>query len=174
MSQQQRFEVKKDRDNQDPITGAAEFHPAGTAAGAAVGGAAGIGAAAAAGAAIGAAGGPAGLAVGAAVGAVVGGLAGKAAAERFNPSEEDAYWRANHAGQPYATQGLDYDAYRGAYVTGYEGRTRYEDRTFEDAENELRTDYERNRGDSELDWENSRAASRAAWDRVGQRYYGLH
>lgn len=156
--------------NHDPLTGEAEFHPAGAAGGAVAGGVAGIGAAAAAGAAIGGIAGPIGLAAGAVVGAVAGGLAGKAIAERFDPTVEDEYWRGQHANQTYADPGLPYDAYRGAYRTGYEGRARFEGSSFEESEPALREDYELNRGESELSWEQSREAARASWLRMEDHF----
>ena len=155
----------KHEPNHDPVTGAGEFHPAGTAGGAVVGGALGVGAAAAAGAAMGAVGGPVGLVVGAAIGAVAGGLAGKSAAERLDPTVEDEYWRSSHGSQPYAVNG-PYEDYAGAYRTGYEGPARYEGRNFDDVEADLQKDYERNRGNSTQDWTSSREAARASWMRA--------
>ena len=84
---------ERDRLNADPITGEPGAHPVGTGLGA-VGGAA-------TGATVGALGGPVGAVVGGAVGAVVGGLAGKGAAEVVNPTEEEAYWRANSLNTGY-------------------------------------------------------------------------
>src|SRR5476649_2821586 len=103
--------LEKDKTcNRDPITGAPGSHPIGTGIGAAAGGAA-------AGAAVGTVAGPVGTIAGAAVGAIVGGLAGKGVAESVNPTAEDAYWRKNHSGQPYAN-GRSYDEYGLAYRNG--------------------------------------------------------
>lgn len=144
--------------NRDPISGAPGAHPVGTGLGAAAGGMA-------AGAAVGTVAGPVGTAIGAAVGAVVGGLAGKGIAEMIDPTAEEAYWRENYDTQPYYSKGYTYDDYHPAYRTGWEGRGRYEGRTFDEVERELEADYNRNRGTSKLGWGQNRNAARATWDR---------
>lgn len=143
--------------NPDPITGAPGSHPVGTGVGAALGGAA-------AGAAAGTVAGPVGTIAGAAVGAVVGGLAGKGVAEKIDPTREDAYWRENHARQPYAN-GRGYEDYAPAYRVGYEGYAEYgvNGRSFEESEERLRQDYEKR--NAKLPWNEVRPASRAAWSR---------
>ena len=161
---------KKDG-NLDPITDAPGAHPIGTAVGSAAGGAAGIAGGIAASAATGLAtgtvmGGPVGAVVGLVAGAVVGGLAGKAVGEQIDPTVEDAYWRANHVNQPYAREGHMYDSYQSAYRTGYEGRSLYTGKTFEEAEHDLRKNYESNKGDSKLTWDGAKEAVRSAWNRL--------
>ena len=145
--------------NRDPITGAPGSHPVGTGLGAAAGGAA-------AGAAAGTVAGPVGTALGAAAGAVVGGLAGKAIGEKIDPTVEDTHWRTTYSKEPYYQSGLSYDDYAPAYRTGYEGRARNADRSFEDVEDDLEANYNSTKGASRLGWENARHASRAAWNRV--------
>lgn len=155
-------EIKKTDANRDPITGAPGAHPVGTGVGA--------GAAGAAGAAIGTAvGGPVGGAVGAVVGAVAGGLAGKGAAEAVNPTREDAYWRDNYTSQPWVDRNSRYEDYEPAFRTGWEGYSKYgtSGKTYDQLEPELRTNYERNAsGQSRLEWEKAKSATRAAWHRV--------
>ena len=152
----------RDLENRDPITGEPGAHPVGTGVGAAAGGATG--------AAIGAVGGPVGAAVGLVAGGVIGGLAGKAGGESVNPTVEDAYWRETHTTQPFA-HGQSYDYYAGAYRTGYEGYGKYgcAGKTFEECEAELQADYARNKGSSELTWEEARPASQAAWKRLSEK-----
>lgn len=145
--------------NPDPITGAPGSHPVGTGLGAAAGGAV-------AGAAAGAVGGPVGAVAGAAVGAVVGGLAGKGVAEGLNPTVEDAYWRDNYNKEPYYVEGRTYDDYAPAYRTGYEARSRYAGRSYDEIESDLERDYYANRGNGRLEWQDARDATRAAWHRV--------
>jgi len=145
-------------ENRDPISGAPGAHPVGTGLGAAAGGMA-------AGAAAGTVAGPVGTIAGAAIGAVVGGLAGKGVAEMIDPTAEEAYWAQNYERQPYYERGYTYADYHPGYRTGWEGRARYEGRTFDDVERELQADYERNRGKSRLEWEKNRHAARAAWQR---------
>ncbi|HYG23811.1 MAG TPA: PRC and DUF2382 domain-containing protein [Verrucomicrobiae bacterium] len=158
-----------DDENRDPISGAPGAHPVGTGLGAAAGGAAGgAGAAALAGAAAGTGiGGPIGTVAGAAVGAVAGGLIGKGIAERVNPTQEDAYWREQYQREPYYNKDYTYDDYQGAYRTGYEGWGLYgsQGRTYDQAEPDLRREYEKNYGKSRLSWDQARHATRAAWSR---------
>lgn len=146
--------------NLDPITGEPGAHPVGTGVGAAGAGAIGM--------AVGAVGGPVGAAVGAVVGSVVGGLVGKSAAEKINPTVEDEYWRNNHASQPYFEKEHTYNDYQPAYRAGYEGYDRYGStgRTYEDAEPDLRSDYEKNRGGVGLAWDKAKHATKDAWHRV--------
>jgi hypothetical protein len=144
--------------NLDPISGAPGAHPVGTGLGAAAGGVA-------AGAAAGTVAGPVGTVVGAAIGAIVGGLAGKGVAESIDPTAEEAYWAENYESEPYYEEGYTFQDYHPGYRTGWEARGRYQGRAFDDIETDLRSDYERNRGQSRLDWEKNRPAARAAWDR---------
>jgi len=148
--------------NRDPITGAPGAHPVGVGAGAASGGAAG----AVAGTAIG---GPVGAVVGGVVGAIAGGLAGKGVAEMVDPTVETTYWKETYTTQPYYQDGRDWTYYEPAYRTGWEGRTQYDGKTFEDVEDDLETNYRRYSNDADIPWDDVRPASRAAWDRVDAR-----
>ena len=149
--------------NRDPITGALGAHPVGTGIGAATGGVA-------AGAVAGTlAAGPVGTVVGAAIGAVVGGLAGKAVAEHYDPTAEEAYWRDNYEREPYYRSGMSYDDYAPAFRLGGESRSRYAEQPFEDVESDLAREYDEVRGESRLDWNDAKRATRAAWDRFDSR-----
>lgn len=150
--------------NRDPITGAPGAHPVGTGVGAAGG--------AAAGAAMGSVVGPIGTAVGLVAGAVVGGLTGKAVAESIDPTVEDAYWKENYSTRPYAERDVTYDTYLPAYRTGYEGYTKYRGKRFEDVEGNLRSDYERTKGNAGLTWDKAKQATRDAWHRVEEALPG--
>ena len=147
-----RTDVEKNLDrktgdaNRDPITGAPGSHPVGTGIGAAAGGT--------------------GAAIGAVVGAVAGGLAGKGVAESVNPTDEDAYWRNEHKNRPYYEQNYTYDEYAPAYRYGWESRSKYEGRKFDEVESDLGRDWDRNRGKSSLGWEKAKNATRDAWHRV--------
>lgn len=144
--------------NPDLITGAPGSHPVGTGLGAAGAGAAG--------AAIGSVAGPVGTAVGAVVGAVAGGLAGKGVAEAVNPTAEDAYWRENYRARPYVDPDASYDEFRPAYQYGWESRQRYEGRSFDEVENDLRADWESRPDRANMSWERAKSATRDAWDRI--------
>jgi uncharacterized protein (TIGR02284 family) len=156
-------EEREERDmNRDPITDEPGAHPVGTGVGATGG--------AVAGAAAGALGGPVGMAVGGVVGAVVGGLAGKAAAERINPTAEEAHWRENYTREPYYEKGRSFDDYGPAYRLGVTGRTGYDEGDWTAVEPRLAGEWESNRGNSTLNWQQASPAARAAWDRVDTQY----
>jgi hypothetical protein len=145
--------------NPDPITNEPGAHPVGVGVGAAAGGAA-------AGAAAGAVAGPVGAAVGAVVGGVAGGFAGKAVAEKIDPTTENAYWRDNYATRPYYDSSVTYDEFAPAYRYGWESRTRYPDRRFDDVESDLESGWTKAKAKSKLGWEKAKLAARDAWDRV--------
>lgn len=137
-------------------------HPA--AKGAIVGGVAGgVAGGAAAGAAVGGMTGPAGAVVGAAIGAAAGALAGRAKAD---PQAEDAFWRENYASRPYASSDRTYDEYAPAYRYGVESYSKYPGRSFDEVEPELGRDWQGVRGQSSLEWEHAKHATRDAWHRI--------
>ncbi|HYF17864.1 MAG TPA: hypothetical protein VEA40_08335, partial [Ramlibacter sp.] len=152
-----------DRDlNRDPITDEPGAHPVGTGIGATGG--------AVAGAAAGTIAGPVGTMVGGVIGAVVGGLAGKAAAEAVNPTAEEAHWRERYTQEPYYEQGRTFDDYSPAYRLGMTGRTSYGADDWTAVEPRLAGEWESNRGNSTLNWQQAGPAARAAWDRVDMQY----
>ena len=150
--------VERD-ENADPITGEHGAHPVGAGVGAAVGGAA-------AGAAAGAVAGPVGAAVGIVAGGVAGGLAGKEVAERIDPTVEEHYWRNVYPTRDYYDEHVDYGQIGPAYKYGWESRTKYHDRSWDEVERDLERDWNVQRGKSSLDWPRARPATRDAWERV--------
>jgi len=141
-------------------------HPVGTGAGAVVGGVAGgVAGGAAAGAALGGMTGPVGAAVGAVAGAVAGALAGKGIAAAVDPVAENAYWQDNFASRPYA-RGATYNEYGPAFGYGVDAFARYPGRSFPEVEPDLERDWHNKRGNSSLDWDRAKHASRDAWQRV--------
>lgn len=146
----------------DPVTGEPGAHPVGTGVGAAAGGTVGavIG---------GAVGGPVGAMVGAAVGGIAGGLAGKGISESVNPTEEDAFWRDHYSTRPYVS-GRKYEDLQPAYRYGWEARTRYENRDWNDVEGDLERGWNERYGSTGLGWNDARHATRDAWSRVEARH----
>ncbi len=152
--------------NEDPITGSPGSHPAGTGIGAASG--------AATGAAVGAIGGPVGAVIGGVSGAIVGGLIGHGIGEAVDPTE-DAYWRENHASRDYYDKGYGYDDYEPAYRLGYNaaearrGDDKYVPAYDDDTDKALGEHYDKSfRGESKLDWDRARHATRDAYERRAQ------
>lgn len=141
-------------------------HPAAKGVGAVVGGVTGgVAGGAAAGAAVGGMTGPVGAVVGAAVGAVVGAVAGKGIAKAADPVAEEAYWRDNYSTRPYASGG-SFDDYGPAYRYGVDSYSKYQGRPYDEVEPELSRDWGTARGNSSLEWERAKHATRDAWHRV--------
>lgn len=84
---------------------------------------------------------------------------------RIDPAAEEAYWSQNYRRETYYERGYTFADYHPGYRTGWEGRARYEGRTFDEVERDLEFDYAQNRGKSRLDWDKNRHAARAAWER---------
>ena len=90
----------------------------------------------------------------------------KGAAEAINPTAEDAFWRENYRSRPYVPQGSAYDEFAPAYRYGWESRSRYSGRRFEEVESDLGRNWDRARGDSSLTWDRAKLATRDSWHRV--------
>lgn len=125
----------------------------------------GVVAGVAAGAAVGTlVGGPVGAVVGGTAGAIVGALGGYAAVDATDP--DYSYWRDNFRNQPGFVGDYNFeDDYSPAYRLGYQGRTRYVGKTWQEAEDDLQRDWETLKGHSRLSWEQAKAAGRSAWER---------
>jgi len=156
-------DIKEATPNLDPLTGEPGAHPIGVGVGAVAGGAV-------AGAAAGTVAGPVGTGVGAAIGAVIGGLVGKGVAEGIDPTSEMAYWRENYATRDYVHPGRAFDDYAPAYDYGV--RTYRPESAFADLEPDLAGEWDRVRGNSDLEWNDARPAVRDAWDRLGTLHSG--
>jgi hypothetical protein len=179
--------------NLDPLTGAPGSHPVGTSIGAVGGMTAGI--------LVGSVGGPIGTAVGGVVGTVVGGLAGSGIGEAINPTAEEMlfgeliarqtstqhelggyelYWQRAFITEPYYDPDLNYDDYAPAYRAGIVDRLG-QNRSWDEAESDLQTLWNRFKGASRLSWDEARQAMQAAWYHTNnalaqqnQNLYGLH
>src|SRR5262249_9551161 len=96
-----------------------------------------------------------------------GATAGKGIAESVDPTVEDAYWRENYANRSYYDQTHTYDGdYAPAYRYGWESRSCNHDRTWDQAESDLKQGWESAKANSRLTWEKAKHATRDAWDRV--------
>lgn len=145
--------------NRAPLPGATGAYPPGTTAGAT----SGVVAGAVAGVAPG---GPVGGVIGGAAGTVAGGPAGKSVAETVSPTSEEIFWKETYVREPYYVQGKTWDYYAPGYRAGWEGRVRYDGRTFEEAESDLRASYGLSKQERDPAWQDISPAARAAWIRV--------
>ena len=83
-----------------------------------------------------------------------------------DPAEEEAYWRENHAKQPYADKNRPYEHYAPAYRIGYEAALEHPGEKFEEIEDDIALNYERARPEDALPWDHVRPAVKAAWDKL--------
>ena len=159
MSKQQMQDSRPGNPNRDTIASEAGAHPVGTGLGAVAG-------AVAAGAVAGSVVGPVGTVIGAALGAAAGGVVGHEVAAAIDPVAEEAYWRDNYSTRPYISSGATFDDYGPAYRYGVDSYGRYSGRTFDQAEPELRREWDRVKGTSRLAWSDAKNAAGDAWQRV--------
>jgi uncharacterized protein (TIGR02271 family) len=146
--------------NPDPVTDSPGSHPIETGLGAAIGGAA-------SGAAVGAVGGPLGAVAGAIVGGgIAGGLAGKGIGELIDPTTEDNWLREYFSSDKSRFADATEETYRPAYRYGVEAGARHRGRRWDEVETDLRSGWEKSRGDSTLHWDQARGAVRDAYERT--------
>ena len=129
---------------------------------------------AAVGATLGMVGGPPGAVVGGIIGGVMGGIAGNDIAKTHATDDQDRYWRERYQHTPYYQESqktypdIDYERdYQTAYRLGYEDRANRDAKVdFTEAEPDLRSNWEKVKGESRLQWEQAKFAVKDAWERV--------
>lgn len=80
--------------------------------------------------------------------------------------EEEAYWREQHAKQPFVDTSRPYEDYAPAYRAGYEAAAKHQGKKFEEVEDDIALDYEKAHPGEALPWDHARPAVKAAWDRL--------
>lgn len=86
---------------------------------------------------------------------------------------EDRFWQSSFRTRPYARADQFYEQFRPAYRYGFDSATHSLGRTWQEAEPDLRSDWERyeHRGGMAATWDDIKDAVRDAWNRVsGQRH----
>ena len=83
----------------------------------------------------------------------------------YSAQVEEMYWAGIYWREQYFRADYDYEDYAPAYCVGYTGCAQYGGH-FEDAEQSLRANFVRIKGDSRLSWEEAVEPIRAAWNRV--------
>lgn len=152
--------------NDGKVTSSNSSHPVGTTVGTVGGMASGVAGAIVAGAATGSTVGPLGAAVGAVVGGAIGAGTGHEIAAQINPKAEDLYWRNNYSSRPYVTSGAEYTTYQPAYKYGVDSFSEYKGKSFDEVESDLGNRWDTVRGDSSLDWDAAKPATRDAYNRL--------
>ncbi len=83
---------------------------------------------------------------------------------------DDNYWRQNYGSRHYVEKGATYEGYQLAYQIGHEGCDRYFGKSFDEAEPELKRDYEAllaQKSGTGMAWHKVKEAVRDAWDQAG-------
>lgn len=83
-------------------------------------------------------------------------------------SSERGWWQENYRSRPYATADRGFEFYEPGYRYGTESATRFRGRSWDDAENDLRSGWDsyESRGSNRSTWEEIKASVRDAWDRM--------
>ena len=84
----------------------------------------------------------------------------------INPEKEEKYWLERHDEQPYAKKDIPAEQYAPAYRAGIEAAQKHPGKSFEDIEDEVSLDYEKNRIGAALPWDHARHAVHAAWAKL--------
>ncbi len=90
----------------------------------------------------------------------------------LDSTADETYWQRAFITEPYFKQDLTYDDYGPAYRAGIAERLNNRDRNWAEAEDSLRTEWERSKGASSLNWEDARDATHAAWHRADNALAG--
>lgn len=83
---------------------------------------------------------------------------------------DDDYWRQNYSSRLYIEEGMKFEDYQLAYQVGHEGYDHYSGKSFDEAQTELKRDYEASVSKQQqvgLDWDRVKDAVRDAWDQAG-------
>lgn len=120
------------------------------------------------GAAIGMVAGPVGAVAGAAVGAVAGGIAGQGLGKMIDPTAEDDWLRNEFSRKPYVKPGQTFEEYTPLYRFGGQSEARNSERSFEDAELDVKREYEKSDNGKSLPWREAKQAVADAFNRSRQ------
>ena len=90
----------------------------------------------------------------------------RATPQQLDWGSEEEHWREGWSTRPYASADRDYEYYRPGYRYGFESAQRHQGRNWNEAEGDLRSDWDRYEHRGESTWENMKDAARDAWNRV--------
>lgn len=85
---------------------------------------------------------------------------------------DETYWKSNYSSRPYYSAGATYDDYSPAYRYGYETRSKYQGKKFEEVEVDLGRNWDSAKHNSKLGWEKAKEATRDAWNRADRAVTG--
>lgn len=83
--------------------------------------------------------------------------------------QEDRYWHAHFAQQPYYASGRSYDQYRPAFALGWVSALQMPELSYAQAERQLERDWDTGHGTSLLPWREVQVAVQDAWEHVRQQ-----
>lgn len=96
------------------------------------------------------------------------GTSGDSNRDRFDPAEEEAYWRSEYPNRDYYLAEVNYDKIAPMYRYGWEFQESGSYDRLEDAEAEAQSRWE-GEGGASLPWESGRSAFRDSWERAQKR-----
>jgi hypothetical protein len=82
------------------------------------------------------------------------------------PGKTEIDWREHHSTQPYASGKYSYEDYAPAYHTAHTAYEKHAGKDFDEIEDDIALDYEKNQPGSPLPWDEARPAVRSAWDKL--------
>lgn len=85
---------------------------------------------------------------------------------RTNWNSEDNYWRSNYTSRPYYNANVDYTVVQPAYRYGFESYTRYNGRPYREVEFDLRSGWEKARGNTGMYWSDISGAVKDSYERL--------
>ncbi len=93
---------------------------------------------------------------------------GGSMADKANVTEDEKYWSEHWQDRPYVRADRSWDDYLAAFRMGWESHEKYSGRDFSQIEDELKREWDQNRGGSKLSWDEARNACCDAWGRCAQ------
>ncbi len=89
-------------------------------------------------------------------------------ADKANLSENEKYWSEHWKDRPYVRADRSWEDYVEAFRMGWESHEKFEGRDFAQIEEELKREWDKQRGGSKLSWDEARNACCDAWGRCAQ------
>lgn len=76
------------------------------------------------------------------------------------------HWQKQFSKEPYFESGRKFEDYEPAYKLGADARQKHDGKRFEQAEPEIKQQWESLKTNAHIGWEKAKLAARASWDRA--------
>ncbi len=84
----------------------------------------------------------------------------------MNWDSEDNYWRSNYRSRPYYNNNIDYTNVQPAYRYGFESYTRFSGRPYNEVESDLKSGWDKARGNTGMYWSDVSGAVKDSYERL--------